>query len=390
MIIKIKTNKINIFNDTHLVYFCFLIFSTTSFIQIVPAVNTILNLMRILLFCVLINNYFFNNSLPKVLWFGILLQLVYMFSGILNSNMTVSFWFHFINRIGIMLFAYGGIKENAKKFLKCGRNFHLILLIVNILYMIFAQGIKMSIGEVYPLGLRINFTNYVYLAILFAVIYDNYVLGKWISKVTVVVIILGILNLTYKMVATGLIGMIIALIFFVLFFVLKPKKYWPFFLMPIIAFFSIVVYQNTKSGYLIDFLDLFGKDLTFNNRIYIWESALEAIKNKSILGYGTADLFVDAVNGYHPAHNEILNVLLYGGIIALILFVLLHFAVIKSNEGKTSFLTAFFMGTLISICFMMITEIQSTYNGFYLIMVLGYYIGVGTLREEGNSVYEKS
>jgi O-antigen ligase len=70
---------------------------------------------------------------------------------------------------------------------------------------------------------------------------------------------------------------------------------------------------------------IFGKDLTFSNRIFVWAESLALIIQKPIIGYGFMDN--DTMRellgslAYTSAHNQVLNTLLQGGIILAIALV---------------------------------------------------------------------
>ncbi len=376
MIFKLSSHKrINFLDNSIMMYIIFFAFSTSVFFQAFPIINNILNVLRILFFILLVYNYAFNYKLPKIFYCILFFNLAYLLSKLYNGTLTISFWFFFINSLGSILFVSAGIKEFRNKFIKCGRNMYFILLLLNIIFVIFFPGIQMDVGIVYLLGIRINFTIYVFVAILFTLLYDKYIFQVKISKFTIILIIVGILNILIPMVATGLIGISFTLIFSVIFYLKKPNKYLYYFIIPITMFFLIVIITDANISFLTNILDVFGKDLTFNNRTYIWKDAVKLITRQPIVGYGVSDLYVNAFASYHPAHNEILNVLYSGGILALIPFLESFLCVIKNNNGKKDFINYIYISLLLSIALMMITEIQSTYTGFYYILGIGYFLG---------------
>lgn len=80
------------------------------------------------------------------------------------------------------------------------------------------------------------------------------------------------------------------------------------------------------------------KDLTFTGRTFIWNKSLFFIKN-NFLGYGRGNnLLLNYFNGINECHNIFLQVLLDGGIISLILFLLYFFKcqIFKGNFDKNS------------------------------------------------------
>ncbi len=70
-------------------------------------------------------------------------------------------------------------------------------------------------------------------------------------------------------------------------------------------------------------IDVMGKDLTFINRTYMWDAAIQCFAKSPVWGYGyvDADWFVAnmASRAVGP-HNMILAVMIYGGVIALVLY----------------------------------------------------------------------
>lgn len=64
------------------------------------------------------------------------------------------------------------------------------------------------------------------------------------------------------------------------------------------------------------------KNLTLTNRVYIWPSALEAVKNYPVTGIGYTPLGYTRsfLNGGDHTHNQLLELLLRGGLIALGLY----------------------------------------------------------------------
>jgi len=91
-------------------------------------------------------------------------------------------------------------------------------------------------------------------------------------------------------------------------------------------FFFIVVFRLQENlAYIIHILD---RSLTFTGRTYLWESAMEMIKKAPILGYGVTEQGVlynvfENVGWGLSAHNMYLEILLRGGAVALITYILI-------------------------------------------------------------------
>jgi O-antigen ligase len=191
------------------------------------------------------------------------------------------------------------------------------------------------------------------------------------------------------MVATGLIGLLIAFLTYMILCKKNQTTYWKLFIISIALFFSIVVLQANYIKIFGTFLSFFGKDLTFSFRIYIWEAALKLIPKKIILGYGISDFIVPIFGGgiAHPAHNEILNVMLKSGVLGLICLILTFFIVIRVNCNE-SLLSKEYISILFALSIMMITEILSSQTGFYFIISLGYCLGSGVVKSNDKELYK--
>lgn len=84
-----------------------------------------------------------------------------------------------------------------------------------------------------------------------------------------------------------------------------------------------------------------GIDISMNGRMFIWQDAFEKMKDHWIFGYGAygvrLKVFWNAwsgnANGFNYAHNEILQLLLDGGIILALQYVIMIILALK-NVGK--------------------------------------------------------
>lgn len=94
--------------------------------------------------------------------------------------------------------------------------------------------------------------------------------------------------------STGLVGVVIFLLWLVIPIIRKVMTPFRCLIVAIVLFVSIVYLRNS------DFLEpiivgMLGKDMTFTNRLEIWDNSIKAIGNKPLLGYGI--LYTDAVIG---------------------------------------------------------------------------------------------
>lgn len=363
---KFKVTKSAIF--TYLVFF---VFTTSELMQMVPMLNNVVNIIRCIIFLIFIWNYIAGKKSAYVnlvvLW-----QFFYLISSVANNNFSISVIFYLINFITIALFVKENIEQGSLRFLRIGRNWFLFLLIINLFQVLFLAPYKTETGDVYVLGLRITFTLYCYVAIFFSIAYDYYKKENYrISGTTLFSIVLAVITLLTQMVATGLIGL---LAIFIAYCILKKEKnYWLLILIAILATYG-TVFQSDYIQVFGSFFKIFGKDLTFSSRTYIWKRALELIPLKMFMGYGTTDFFIPAFGGVdHPAHNEVLNVLYRGGLCSFVFIFSAFILIVKSSIGKTPW-NRVCMALLFGMVIVMITEILSAQNSYHFILSLCYFI----------------
>lgn len=134
---------------------------------------------------------------------------------------------------------------------------------------------------------------------------------------------------------------------------------WTYIAMYIIGFASMVLFRI--QDIIAPMLGIMGRDITFTGRTRIWDRAIELIDSDHVLfGYFGApqSLFVfpdGQVVG--TAHNAILDILVWGGFIALILFASIIAVVacrlFRQRRDRTAALLSLYLG---SFLFMGLTE----------------------------------
>ena len=125
------------------------------------------------------------------------------------------------------------------------------------------------------------------------------------------------------------------------------------------------------------------KDLTLSHRTIIWDKALEMISDKPILGYGMSDsVNIFTVNHDYTGnnnnvwttlsgHNQILQILYYGGIVLLLAFVFLYFVSCASERRKNHLFYIYFL-SVIAVLIVWMTEVPSEYAMFTMLGMCFY------------------
>lgn len=142
-------------------------------------------------------------------------------------------------------------------------------------------------------------------------------------------------------------------------------------------FLAIIVYQvqNFFSSFIENSLQ---KNVELQGRIYIWQIAMELIKNKWLLGYGNAgNGAIIEWNGYiWYSHNLILDILIQSGTLGLITIITLFLKLasktnnLPKNKLNSNILSIAIFAMLIEGIF----ESYLNYPQFFFILTLGYWL----------------
>lgn len=149
--------------------------------------------------------------------------------------------------------------------------------------------------------------------------------------------------------------------------------------------FSVIVFRiQERFDFLIKFL--FNKDATLSKRTGLWDQSLALIGTNLLWGNGNSaalnqggwltmsvwnNMSGEMDDVYYVAHNQLLEVMLNGGIIALIpylmSFVCLSRKIIIINNNRAKFILT---GGFFALFVVMITEILYPYEPVYTVMII--------------------
>lgn len=144
------------------------------------------------------------------------------------------------------------------------------------------------------------------------------------TKRTYVVTALCLLNIALQRGGTGLLGAAL-MIAMIVFFARRalPRYATPLIMLgaAVLIFVGIHVFEVQRLfAWLIQ--DILGKDLTLTKRTVIWEAALPLIGKNPLTGVGYLPVayIKPMLAGYSHTHNQVLELLLHGGAVALAIY----------------------------------------------------------------------
>ena len=235
-------------------------------------------------------------------------------------------------------------------------NFITILLFPNGLY---HEGLYM---DNWILGYANSEVKYLILAGLVSIIYGYLSQSKMRSILLCGIAVISLLKLGS---ITGIIGLITMCILYLLqrrnnsFFNLKNIA-----IVVAICFIYFIVEQNVLN--YVDFIaELTGKTVTFTSRFNIWEKTILFWLNNPLLGLGWKSSLqrgIEYNNIYATnAHNTFLEYLYLGGVVELIIFIMVIYAIYRvGNEKQDIILEKVIYACVGGFLVMMLTESYTT------------------------------
>ena len=146
-----------------------------------------------------------------------------------------------------------------------------------------------------------------------------------------------------------------------------------------VAWFSLIIFrlQYLFAGLIHNVLH---KDLTMSHRTIIWDKALKMIREKPLVGHGLSESYNvfsvhhDYTGGNNDVwtsmsgHNEIIQLLYYGGIIAVIVLIAMYIVSTSVRRRNNSIFMIIFIG-VIGILLNWMTEAPGEYSLFLMLAI---------------------
>ena len=276
----------------------------------------------------------------------------------------------------ICMFVIIKVRKNPIRFLDKINNILIILFCLNLV-----------ISKLYPFEYHATFLGHVQMIAQLGLlsIFTCFVvalLKHQFDKKNVLQLAITILNFLFTDAFTAIIVLVLC-IGFVALFIFQHKfhqVYQVFLKKPVIYFFAflfldivfIVVSCNTSI-----------LDKVINGRGIIWREAFSYFKSSWLLGYGIQGVLMKpfwlegtSSNGFNYAHNQLVQILLDGGIVLLI-SMLTTFWFVLQNVKKSSVEYLYLVNaTLITVLFLMIVDAPSIYCYIYMYISMIYALHV--------------
>lgn len=376
------------YNVGHFFKYIIIILSLFPFIQtslnvFIPNIDNIFTVWKIVI--VLYTTFIIFFSYKKIDYLLIIVFIcnVYMlFPTLYHHGYFIKFFGYLIDSVGLLIILKYLVMKYNTFFLTGLKYFCRLMIYINFILLL-----------LYPNGIFVEDNGYLVTRYLFLGM-DNQAVALLIPFMIIIYAIEKKENRTYKVsfiidVIVFFISIImiwcgnsivgIACFFIILIYQkISQKKVSVRTAMFVLAFLFcfIVLFQGYElfSSFIVEFL---GKDMTLTGRTEIWANGIQEWLKYPIFGHGfhESEAFITFANvsGYtRGAHNQILNILLHGGIVYLFLFYLVFKKVhnITKCDKNNPAINILIIGLLIGF----IMGIADTYGH-----LVGMYLLIGTM-----------
>ena len=398
---KIRTGRIQIkkvlyLNKKSCIYLLFFLAHLSRSSAGLKAVSIIDNLMVMLqILCLL---FCFWQRVEKQKFSMLDLSVCFFYVSLFISTVMVSRDFfswaiYSIQGIGAVFLIEDMMMDDERRNMVILRNVTFIFLLCNLFTLIaYPNG---WLEDYYFLGSRIGFTPFCIFAVAVSLLCDYLAKERKISLTSCVIILTAAVNVTLQNVTTGIMGLILFGVMIATgYLICKDNRpdivYALAVLFPFVAWIIIIFGRNTKIIQWI--LSFIGEDATFHGRTIIWQTALQYIVKEPLWGYGVTTVGAFYITAYIdrrslPAHDELLNIMYQGGIIAFvcwnILFLVVGYSLAKCRENHIIILLS---AMIFSFLCIMITEIQSQKAIIFMAVALAYQLGINHMSERTRDV----
>lgn len=209
------------------------------------------------------------------------------------------------------------------------------------------------------------------MAIITNAMYGSVINGNKINLLIISFVSVFTLFLVGSM--TSLVGVSCMILFIYIFCKFKARLINKiFFIVVVVAFILLIFLQvSIDNGFILWFIEeLLGKDTTFSSRSIIWMNSIEKINQSMWTGYGlqTNDWYISSILGFNP-HNILLSILLKGGVILLMMYLIIIYLSLKKSKGGPSEMINILHFGCCTFLLMMTMEAYSVFYIFYYVFL---------------------
>lgn len=344
-----------------------------------PILNQLYILGAVLVFMLVLNRLIKNHiTMSKFLILALLYRLAMLPQTILQNGQILDWGYYTLTLLALI--GYFRSMQNKEERLTAVDNVAYLLflyLCLNLIILLVAP--KGVVDGLYFLGYRTRIVEVLITAVTASSYVDCY--RHKLSIRTVMTVLIGLVQIMALWVATAIVGIGIFLVSFLVFRrstqLCKPVIFNMITALGIV--FTIAFCMFGASSFFSGFIQsALHKTATLSDRTSIWTLAIQMIRKSPLFGYGVVDngnhiFWVTSWSAsYWQAHNNILQILLDGGILCFIpyLAMLLNVGAELRKSHISGIVLAIVLSAWLAFNVMAVSEIFVLQNYYFLFLVI--------------------
>ena len=311
-----------------------------QYISSLHSIDKLLDIWKLVSIGIIFISYILSWKITKSIILIILLELSIVLSSFINNADLIKSTTNLLTVVGFSMLVELAIRTNLNKFIKVILMIQIPLFIINlVLIILYPNGLvfadlytKNNINPLYFLTIDNGFSKWILSFIGFIFIEHGYFkTGKRLK-----LILLWILTLFTIITIDSASCLFIFIMFTLILLIcnlLKVNK------IPVTAVslvyiivFTMVVIFGSLNGIMGIVTTMLGRSSTLTGRTSLWILAINLIKKKPLIGYGYTSGNIKIWGGYFSSHNAILELLIHGGLISLIIFIVLMIRTVRNMK----------------------------------------------------------
>lgn len=357
-------------------------------------IDTIFSLGKIIAFLYILFLYLKKYKISLIIKIILIYQFALLISTILNPDGDIKRYIGpTVSVLGACLYTDLMIKKGVINIaLQHISKIYIAFCILNLISILlrpngFVSGVSDG-NEIYFLGLQNRFV-FVFLPLIAFQALHSILTYKIIRIRIFIITIINIFILIYFWAVGGMIGLILNCILFLTIDKLKIKKIFNSITCSIVVIAAniLLVVFRVQEIYADFITDKLGKDVTLTGRTLLWDYGFISFLNNPIWGIGYNNITKLPSEMLHVAHmhNLFMNILYYGGLIGLTLFIIINILVVRNLYKYREMHSATIL--VLTLFSSYIMSLGDTFDNapFWILIILAYNIGQITKNKKNAS-----
>jgi O-antigen ligase len=376
------SKRMNIFLRNCMMSLLFVPFLKPETVGMFPVIDSIFNVCRIISAFIILLMYMSRGKTSKIMAYIITLSFVFFLSTWLNRGDLEQCFKTYTTIVVFGMLIEIEVCRDVLSLLRCLRRLLALFVFVNFIsILLFPDGFYILhagfLSTGWFLGYKNSIMTYILPCICVSLLYAHFTAGR-ITNGTAVILAISVYSIIHVWSAVSLVGIFIVVFFITIIYkhnfsaVFNMRNY----LIVVTIFFVLVIVLGVQRHFSFFIEQILDKDLTFTGRTDIWEKAIFYITQFPVIGSGIEYFeLIQTKIGESSTHDMYLEIMYRGGVVALLVFLAIIYAVSKRlNHRKRSEFVNILSCVIFAYLAMVLAESFTTNWFIYGMFVLAYHV----------------